>query len=138
MNITMYELHNDNLNNKNMIKEFFDERYKISLDWDEENLMFVVLIDEYKNIIGVSIIRQDTSNQRAHIAAMCVDNIWQRKTLGTKMLHYIIQKFNHYTVTLAVTFQEIHLLPLYSKFATITHTDNENGIFVLLLNKKQN
>lgn len=133
MNISMYEFFNNSLQNRNSIREFFDERYQITIDWDNPDIQFIALVKSPRTVIGVSIIRVCT--QQVHIAAMCVDKNWQHKGWGTKMLEYIIKKFKQYTITLSVTFEETHLLPFYLKYATITHTNIERGIFVLSINK---
>lgn len=116
-----------------LIKSFLDKNYPIEIDWDNKNIVFLLLLytgtTVVNKIIGLAVFTPyDKSNLKYHMNALYITHEWRNKKFGTHMLTYAKQRFKN--VTFSVMFKDNHLLQFYSKFAALDKVCIESGIYV--------
>ncbi len=146
--ITMYELDNEQpdgvdlpegshnaYKNQFILESFLHKMYPVQLDWGNQDMKFIVLIESDSDIVGMSALIPYRRKAKVHLCVMAITNKWHRKGLGTEMLKHIAVMYPHKEVTLSVPFEQPDVLSFYMSrgYAKMRSVDTEKKCFVLSL-----
>lgn len=119
-----------------LIKSFLDKNYPIVLDWDNEDIIFLLLL--YTNatvkneIIGLAAFTPN-KKPKYHMNVLYIKQEWRKKKFGTNILKYAKQKFGANNVTFSVMFTDIYLFKFYSKFAVLNSVHLDLNVYKFLM-----
>lgn len=135
-NIAMYELDNKPYccKNQHILEKFLHKIYPVvQLDWENENMKFVVLIESGNNIVGMYVVIP--YKLKIHLCVMAISKKWRKKGLGTEMLKHIAVMYPQREVTLSVPFDQPSELNFYLKkgYARMKTINTKKQCFVLSL-----
>lgn len=136
-NIAMYELdnkHSDCCKNQHILKSFLHKIYPVvQLDWGNENMKFVVLIESGNNIVGMYAAIPYKNKLKVHLCVMAISKKWRKKGLGTEMLKHIAVMYPQKEITLSVPFDQPGVLNFYLKKGYAKMKTIDTQCFVLSL-----
>ena len=129
------------------IQHFLDRYYPIQLDWTDERLECMVLVEHNvfhgrsmtvsgQRIVGVSgMVCHDTNKVHVYVLAIIKD--MQRQGLGTRLLKQIALTYPTSEVTISVAFEEAHLIDFYCRRGYATQKEINVQLKVIVLSLVQ-
>lgn len=115
----------------NIVDEYWNEdHFLLPLNKKWEASFYVE--DESTRLIGFLIVSEKEAT--THIHKFVVDSNWQRKGLGTEMLHYVLKNTRR-PVTLKVDSQNDKAISFYKKHG-FSISQEVKGLYEMILNSK--
>ena len=122
------------------IQLFLDDNYPVSLPWDDENLVLLIATQYHdltgRRLVGAcAVVPGGDDPGRAHVCALAIAKDMRNKGIGTELLKKVAITYPTQEVTLAVAFEDAHLLSFYYRkgYATLKEVNTELGTIVLSL-----
>lgn len=119
------------------ITTFLIQNYPVKLDWSNNGLKLLILIESEKYLIGVLAIVPYDYSTKVHINVLAIDARWRRKGLGRQMLQHVVSMYHEKEITLNVKSDRPDLMKFYcgEQYAKVKkHPSKENDVYTLILN----